>query len=396
MKKFIYSLIAIVAMTACSSTDEPARQAEADNPSVSAKYLTEDEAVKVAQSALVEFGFIKSSRTYSSAEVSLFENESSRTTNSDTTYYVVNFSNGGFAIVSAYKNANTPVLAISGNGRFSKEKNPASVEYLSTLASAGIGIGGVRPWPVQPDTIVNIEDMYFEKENTTTVDINQFVPTKWDQGNPYNKFCPLVGDPARKAWVGCVAVAVGQILAKHRAPTSINGHDLNWDKMLAGPSANDLTDEGVDYVARLLREVGILCNMNYGVNGSGSNYYNAWLALKEMGFTESKTSNNKDAALESLKLHGPVYMKAHDLSNGGHAWVMDGYQEVETVWYAVYPKSNRRIKDSSSITKYAHMNWGWGGYGDGYYVFKDQLQDNSFDVGGYKFDTAFTFIYDIY
>ena len=47
-----------------------------------------------------------------------------------------------------------------------------------------------------------------------------WLQTTWDQGDPYNKFCPL--DTSKRSWVGCVATAMAQIVNYHGLPILLN------------------------------------------------------------------------------------------------------------------------------------------------------------------------------
>lgn len=54
--------------------------------------------------------------------------------------------------------------------------------------------------------------------------------TLWSQENDYNeKVSMQCGN--NKAPVGCVSVAVGQLLAYHKKPDSVVGRKMHWDDM---------------------------------------------------------------------------------------------------------------------------------------------------------------------
>lgn len=198
--------------------------------------------------------------------------------------------------------------------------------------------------------------------------------------------------------VGCVPLAVGQILAKHRKPQSINGYSLNWDKMLAGPTISDLDSVGANYVARLLCELGTekYCDVRYKLNGTWAYDSDALKALKVLGYADAKSTTSMAEAVLSVKSHGPVYMRATDARYSGHAWIMDGTKAIKETLCEVFPQSNRRIDRLYTTINYAHMNWGWGGDGDGYFVYSSIPNQLKFEVEQFIFDRDFLFITNIY
>jgi len=43
-----------------------------------------------------------------------------------------------------------------------------------------------------------------------------WIVTQWDQGFPYNQFCPMDPDSGGRSVVGCVATAFAQVVNYHR------------------------------------------------------------------------------------------------------------------------------------------------------------------------------------
>lgn len=396
MKKILILFMVVLAITACSSTDEPAKKLEVELTSFSGKFLTEEEAVKIARSAIVDFGLKESARANSEACVSLFRKPSSRVAETDTTYYVVNFRDGGFAVVSAYRNSDVSILAISGKGEFSEKTNPTSMEYLASLADAGVGIGGFQPLPTTPDSsVMFMENSHLEVSCLKPEIVEHYVPTTWGQGDPYNKFCPI--REGKHCPVGCVAVAIGQILAKHQSPKEIKGYNLNWNKMIESPSIHDLDSIGVDNIARLLREAGGLCYMLYTANGSLANDFFAIEAFKKLGYSSAQRCDSIEESIKNLKACGPVYIRGKDVRYDGHAWVMDATMDCKTVWHEVSnTDKSRRVLRAISTQKYAHMNWGWDGECDGFYLYKDEYEKDKIIVDKFVLDTKVWCIIDIH
>ena len=111
----------------------------------------------------------------------------------------------------------------------------------------------------------------------------------WGQAGPsndcernYNKFCPAQsGSSCGRAVVGCVAVAIAQIMwywewpYAATIPTTVGGstlewHFYDWDKMPA--AINPTTPmEHINMIAGLLRDCGYAVDMDYGVSSGASN-----------------------------------------------------------------------------------------------------------------------------
>lgn len=190
---------------------------------------------------------------------------------------------------------------------------------------------------------------------------------KWGQDSPYNQFIPNGYD------VGCVAVAMGQIMKYYEYPTK-----YSWDLM---PDSY-----GTSTTAQFLYEVGLSVGMKYTEKGSSSNIERALLALKlKYGYSNAKIIDDHPYNTITSEIHKkrPVYMRARNKgSNTGHAWVCEGSSLSLTLdEYKLYILED--TYDSSEPTEitfiyepfgtlvtssgYLRYNWGWEGYCDGYY-----------------------------
>ncbi|MDR2008935.1 MAG: C10 family peptidase [Bacteroidales bacterium] len=196
--------------------------------------------------------------------------------------------------------------------------------------------------------------------------------TKWDQGIFYNGLCPE--DPAGiggRVYTGCVATALGQLMNYFRYPVTGTGSygydhpDYGWlevdfsqqtydyDKMPVKP-----TDENNE-IARLLYDIGVSVDMEYGPDGSGmTNHKGAYTLRTYFGYNPDTKYLFKDSLPEDFDWNGtlvdhlnqkiPLYYAGwadYDYVSG-HAFIFDGY---------------------SDSTHY-HINWGWGGSLDGYFL----------------------------
>lgn len=184
----------------------------------------------------------------------------------------------------------------------------------------------------------------------THADISPLIKTTWDQETPYNKLCPN-GYPT-----GCVATATAQIMYYHQYPNT-----YEWGKMKTGYKSSD-TGEAVDAVARLMADVGEKVFMSYGQSESSARFLDACEALRyDFGYSETTeyverncyTAKSWDELVyNELAASRPVLMGAQSMTptgEGGHAFIIDGYE----------------VKGS---TGYFHVNWGWSGHSDDYFL----------------------------
>ena len=198
------------------------------------------------------------------------------------------------------------------------------------------------------------------------------IKTKWRQEAPFNNDVQkdANGNPYL---VGCVAITMTQIMRYHKYPTkgkgsntySMNGETLTadfsaspyqWDKMLLSYDKGKYTDEEAKAVSELMRQVGISVNMDYKPNFSSSYTKSAQNALiNNFGYNPNMNRYTRnyyseqewmDMVYKELSEQRPIYYSGNDSKGkNGHAFVIDGYNADGQV----------------------HVNWGWGGFEDGYF-----------------------------
>ena len=189
----------------------------------------------------------------------------------------------------------------------------------------------------------------------THADISPLIKTKWDQDAPYNLQTPK-GSSVEHCPTGCLATALAQIMYYHQYPDG-----FEWSKMKTSYKSTDTGDE-VNAVAKLMADVGEKLFMDYGDFESSARFIDACEALRyDYGYSETTefverscyTAQSWDELLYGeLAANRPIFMGAQSMSStgqGGHAFVIDGYE----------------VKNS---TGYFHVNWGWGGSSDDYFL----------------------------
>ena len=281
-------------------------------------------------------------------------------------YEILGFQGKGFAVVSTDDVA-PAVLGVS-EARYSEGKNTnlewwlrAINEVVETAAKKN-----VRLAPIAPDA---------SKYPTS---VGPLVTTKWDQLEPYNKYCPTTG--GSRCYTGCVATAMAQVLNYFQTPEHGTGqrtiyygtqavtanfgeHYYDWGNMRDEYNYNNWTEAEAEAVAVLMRDCGVAANMEYGgyaEGGSGAYSQDAAEGLRlYLGQAEAQCIERDnyygtkyytdaewmDMVFTALSEDGPIYYGGADSYQGGHAFVLDGYRADGKV----------------------SVNWGWSGDDDGYY-----------------------------
>ena len=280
------------------------------------------------------------SRVVSTASLSTLGNNS---------YYVFNNDAGGFVIIAG-DDAVAPVLGYTSTGAFDANNLPEGLKDLLKSYEQQIAALG-KNYKVNA-TSTRAEFTGEKLLNTA----------KWNQGAPFNKYTP------NNYVTGCVATAGAIVMKHHGYPAkgvgshsyTWNGqnltasfeHDYDWANMPVMYTGDN--DAAFDGVARLMSDLGIAVNMQYANGGSASALEDLVTALKKY-FGYSKYARHlkiEDLGAEAwngrlraeIDANRPVLYAASDANVGGHSFVIDGY------------------KDESF-----RVNWGWGGYCDGFY-----------------------------
>lgn len=319
--------------------------------------------------------------------VSSYELLKSESTGKDC-FHVFNFENGGFAIVCADRRG-IPVLGYSDEGEFIFSEGSLSSQNWIRQYMQQLDIIEAKD---QPLTDANIAAWNQTVTRSNVRGVEQLIHTKWNQDYPYNMLCPehSQGDHGH-TYTGCVATAMAQVMKYWNYPQSGTGKltyfwgswdtinlaetTYQWDLMPNEFRFNSTAEEK-EAVATLMFHVGVSINMDYGYDASGTQTEYTVDALRynfgyRNGVNYKQRDNGATSAesfehyygndtiwcrmlIEELDMHRPIIYSGHS-SEAGHAWVCDGY----------------RI-DSDGSTKF-HMNWGWGGYHDGWFAIDNLL-----------------------
>ena len=257
----------------------------------------------------------------------------------DSTLYVLNYKNGGFAVLSATRLLDIPVICLTESGSLSISELQEALSYSeSNSECAGnesffsdLGESAV-PLLIVSSVINRLEGLTSQctpcctKSSIDTVTLKgPFLKTKWNQWSPFNDF-QSEGKPA-----GCVAVAVAQILEYNK---SGNPDSMNFDWSLLETVRNYATPNNLGTAAaqaeasRFLEYVGLRknCRIRYGSNGSWGLADGAKRTFENFGYSgvkkyEGFENADKNRVIAQLTSNHPVFVWGLYRTSDGHAWV---------------------------------------------------------------------------
>lgn len=232
--------------------------------------------------------------------------------------------------------------------------------------------------------------------------VSPLITSTWNQSFPYNSQCPYDSVGADTSLVGCVATATAQVMRFWGHPATGRGSysytsphgplsadfgatSYDWTHMPNVLSSLS-TPQEIEAVAQLCYHVGVAVEMDYSGAFSGAE-------VSSSGFI---AIGSAEKALKTYFRYNPtLYADYRDLHSGaewdslcmrqldndrpiiyggfgpvgGHAFVVDGYDSLG----------------------FFHVNWGWGGFFDGYFLL------DSLDAGnGYRFDENSVALMDVF
>lgn len=307
-----------------------------------------------------------------------------RTTSSDGVtadpeYYVFNNPSGGWVIISAEDRV-TPVIGYSDKGSFDVSDLPSNIKWW--MDGVAESIDKVRDLNLEaPVSVRNAWRALSAGNRAPSSDSKVLETALWNQGDPYNLYCPYVNGENLRPMTGCVATAISIIMRYHQWPErghgqiggytteqyptyitaySLDNHVYDWANMPltdAGSKNASWTDEQKRQVAQLMHDNGVMIEMDYSYEGSGAASMLVAAAIKKhMSYAESaiylnRSLYNLDEWFSLIKKEidsdRPVLYSGHGEESGGHAFVCDGYDPAGSM---------------------LHINWGWGGSGNGFFA----------------------------
>lgn len=300
--------------------------------------------------------------------------------------YAFNLNGGGFIIASA-DSRTLPVLGYSTTGSIDWDNLPDNMrEWLKSYDEAIATLGN------RTDFVDgNSTNAAGTRQDRTPVE--PLIKTRWYQDAPYWDQVPLYNGAnpdykGKNCYSGCIATALAQVMYYYQWPKTVpNGipdyyistsyNDVHkdwhidalppvvfdWENMLETYSRYNPETQQIDQlgnktqrnaVATLLRYCGQATNMQYSPDGSGSSSmltYNAIVNFFGYASAQYLSTRNtysidewENIMYDEVAAGRPVPYTGNTEA-GSHAFVCDGYSEDGLF----------------------HINWGWGGSGDGYF-----------------------------
>ena len=294
-------------------------------------------------------------------------------------YYVFNGtrSNSGFIIVAGDDRA-PEVLGYSDRGTFDVNDVPlamqewldgyaAQIEELDKGAQAALPLKALRP-------------------------ISPLVKACWSQNNPFNILLPILSN-GKHAYVGCVATAMAQLMHYWQWPacptsaiptytSSSLGIEMpelpivnfDWNIMQNTYQTTDTTSASAMAAATLSLYCAQAMEMDFKTSGSGATTARVPMRMAQyfdyknghaLGRTSYTSQEWADALYSELAAARPIIYSGHK-STSGHAFICDGY-------------------DGNGMF---HINWGWNGQSNGYFllnVLNPDLQGTGSASGAYGY-----------
>jgi hypothetical protein len=298
-------------------------------------------------------------------------------------YYVFNVGEGQGYVIASADDRVPAVLGYSVQGKFDPQNMPENMKAWLQGYSDQMAYLNEHPEAVASRKTVSGES------------IAPLLETNWNQGNPYNMFCPV--DDGYRSVTGCVATAMAQVMNFWQWPKqtvaeipgyqSISrkfnlsaipaGESIDWDNMVPKYNGSE-TDAQKEAVANLMLLCGTAVQMDYTATLSTAfgasvanalvNYldYDAATVYENRGNYRLAEWNQK--VYDELATGHPIYYDGQS-SGGGHAFVVDGYGGDD----------------------YFHVNWGWGGSSDNYFLLSILDPGNNSGIGASSSADGYSF-----
>ncbi|MCC8119714.1 MAG: C10 family peptidase [Bacteroidales bacterium] len=314
-----------------------------------ARHLSPEEALQLARTAAPAKAPGQSQQyqlAYDGSDVYVFSRESS----------------DGFLVLGADDQLENIVLGYSDTQKFDAANIPASMQWL-------LNVYGYKVQAIEQGALMLKAPARISREA-----IDPICKTFWNQTSPYNDDCPIQN--GERCVTGCVATAMAQVMKVHEWPVTGTGFisyqypnpvntytetydfastTFDWANML-NEYTSSASAEQKAAVATLMHACGAATKMIYSPSESSASDVYAGIGLisylgygKSLEYLERNWIETQDEwetiIYDQLQQGLPVLYGGLNENGEGHEFVCDGY-------------------DGSN---YFHINWGWGGYGNGYF-----------------------------
>ena len=303
-------------------------------------------------------------------------------------YYIYNTQgDAGFIIIAGDNRAGT-LLGYTDSGNYNEAELPDALRQL--LADYSQQILAMDSTETSPQKLQQAKAAVVHPSRTYVAPL---LGTLWNQKDPYNALCPIYNksdgtSSGTRSATGCVATALAQIMAYYKYPNATvaeipsytftsggksikmdaiaKGTAIDWDNITNTYSTASTTAEK-NAVANLMLIIGTGCEMVYGAASASNMQTGVQLLRNKLNYDEtvryvSRASYTQEEWTNMLYTEvaegRPVGYRANSPSGGGHAFVIDGYDTADLF----------------------HVNWGWGGTGNGFFRISVLYQSEPNDI----------------
>jgi len=294
-------------------------------------------------------------------------------------YYVFNADgDGGFVVVSG-DDRTAQVLAYSDSGTFPTDSMPDNLRAF--MQSYADQIAYLRA----QDAAAAATSVLMPGAQKARKACRPLLTTLWAQDAPFDQLTPVVaaltsgGMIREQAATGCVATSLSQVMNFYRWPAATTAEipayktrktarglryqreavpantPIYWDRMVDNYALGTPSDESKQAVASLMSYVGTSLRMDYDLKQYGSGTFSVLITKALNSYFDygahyitrsTMTADEFDAAVyNEVATQHPVIVGGES-TGGGHSFVVDGY-------------------DGEGLY---HVNWGWGGMSNGYFM----------------------------
>jgi hypothetical protein len=214
-----------------------------------------------------------------------------------------------------------------------------------------------------------------------------WLETNWTQNPPYNQMCPIDPVTGARSYAGCPAIAMAQIMNYHKTTNNI------------------LFDDGDDYYHNYAGRTFSIDN-DYASHGFPSfSQLNVYLDTLNAHYLAGVSATNQDEAALSFAcgIAASQVYTSEGSGTFGVSQALDAYQRFfcntaellfdgDTTLYtrlsqnmkdslpahlaivdAAWSTGHNVVVDGYNTDNYYHLNFGWGGASNGWYLLPDQI-----------------------
>ena len=306
--------------------------------------------------------------------------------------FAFNVDGGGYVIVSGDRRT-LPILGYSDEGVIDFNNMPDNMQaWLKGYEFAIEALGDADDLGEQ------------DKPAANRPAVEPMLKTKWNQLYPYNKLCPVFDGTLNPDWegksgaTGCVVTAMSMLMKYHEWPTeeckpipsysfsytfdnntldtmtleALPAVRFDWANMLDIYSENKFastdTEEQQKAVAELMQYCGQAVHMRYTPIGSGAP--SVFVAKALMGYFDY----DRDLRFVSRAFYG---------IDGWEDMIYNEIAEGRPVYYAGFTEEEGHafVCDGYDGEGHFHINWGWSGNNDGYFLLSVLNPNDNTNIG---------------